>query len=414
MTSLITQKQNCIICNSKALTPYLNLGKTALANSYLKKVDLRSSEELYPLRVSYCHDCHCCQLTDIIERKSLFENYAYFASASLPLYEHFRQYADTIYERFPEQTKQFTLEIASSDGILLEHFKKFGGPILGVDPALNIALTARKRGIDTLSAFFNLGTAQQILKKYKRPGVITANHVLAHTDNPHDIIAGVKLLLDQQGVFVFEVQYIAHLLRKKEFDLTYHEHICYFSLHPLMVLLEQHGLQIFDVEHIDREGGSLRVYAAHAPSVFSINPSVKKLLQQEQQWGLHDFQTYKNFSKVPEEIKDDLLTLLYRLKQQNKKIAGYGAPAKGNTLLQYCGISSKLIDYIIDTTPFKQGKFTPGSHILIYDPIHLKKDLPDYILILTWNFAETIIKNESWLTDLGVRFIKPVPKVTII
>ena len=407
-------KKSCLVCGSTKLTQYLNLGKTALANSYLAQSELKKAELRVPLRVYYCHGCHLAQLGDVVDRKLLFENYAYFSSTSPQLEEYFREYAQNVYRRFPTQTQKFTLEIASNDGVLLKYFRPLRVRILGVDPAKNIAKVARKNGIDTLAIFFNHEAAQDILKKYGSAGVIIANNVLAHTDTVHSIMAGVKLLLDPNGVFIFEVQYLPDLFRQKAFDNTYHEHLCYFSLAPLMRLLAAYNLQIFDIEQTPAQGGSIRVYASHTPLLLPVSSSVAELTQQEKAQGLYTLTTYKKFAHVPKKIKTDLVRLLKKLKKQGRTIVGYGASAKGNTLLQYCGIGPELIDYIVDTAPSKQSKYTPGTHIPIVAPEHLHKVTPDYILLLAWNYADSIMKKEAWLKTKGAQFIKPVPRVKII
>lgn len=411
---MLKNNKKCIICKNPHLIKYLDLGKIALANSCLNKADLKRPELKFPLRVYYCTACHLAQLKDWVDRKMLFEDYAYFTGASQPLHEHFRKYAEQVYKKFPTQTKQFVLDIGSNDGILLKHFQKLGATVLGVDPAKNVARIARRNGIETKALFFNLNVAKNILKKYGHASIITANNILAHTNNLHGIIAGVKKLLSEKGIFIFEVQYLGDLIKKNEFDNTYHEHICYFSLFPLVKLLDIWGLQIFDVERVDTQGGSIRVFAGHKPLLFPVNKRVKKMQDFEEENGLHNLKTYRKFGTVPQKIKKKLLKLLIGLKKQNKKIVGYGAAAKGNTLLQYCGIGTEIIDYIADTTAFKQGKFTPGTHIPILPPEHIKKNLPDYVLILAWNYASSIMKNESWLKNKSVKFIVPIPKITII
>lgn len=405
--------RKCLVCGKKTLHMYLDLGKTALANTYLKKRDLQKKEARFPLQVFFCTSCFSVQLGEIVSRKKLFENYAYFSSTSPQLEEYFKKYAQTVYSRFPEQSMRFTLEIASNDGILLKYFQKHGARVLGIDPAKNIARVANKNGIPTLPLFFNEKIAQKIKMKSGTAGIITANNILAHTDIPHSIIKGVKVLLDKKGVFVFEVQYLLDLIQKNEFDNTYHEHVFHFSLHPLTTLLKKWGLEIFDVENVEGQGGSLRIYAGHTPLVFKKKSIVNKILQKEKKVGLHKAKTYTLFGAKPKIIKKELIELIEKLKKQNKKIVGYGASAKGNTLLQYCGLTHNDILYIVDTAPSKQGKFTPGSHIPIVDPSQLKKNVPDYILILAWNFADSIMKKESWFLEQKGSFIVPIPKPKI-
>ncbi|MBX4197978.1 class I SAM-dependent methyltransferase [Candidatus Parcubacteria bacterium] len=392
---------------------YLDLGKSALANSYLIRLDSKKPEPRYPLRVFCCSNCHLAQLIDIVDRKQLFDEYAYFSSTSPELDLHFKDFARHISQRFPDQTKRMVLDIGSNDGVLLKHFRKLGSTVLGIDPAKNVAETAQENGIPTLPLFFDHLQAEKILKKYGPAGIITSNNTLAHTDNLHNIFSGIKKLLDIHGVFVFEVHYVGNILKKKEFDNTYHEHICYYSLAPILTLLAMHTMNAFDVEKVETHGGSIRVYASH-PNVFPIKPSVKKLFDQEKKQGLHTFSTYKKFSNVPQKIKKNLTALLQKYKKQGKKIAGYGASAKGTTLLQYCQLGPQIIDYIVDNAPSKQGKYTPGSHIPIKAPEHLKKDIPDIVVIFAWNYANSIMKKEAWLKKQGVKFVIPIPDIKVI
>jgi SAM-dependent methyltransferase len=412
--STVKKSDRCIICRGKKLIKYLSLGKSALANSYLTKEKLNKPELKVPLEVYYCENCHLAQLLDIVDRKLLFSEYAYFSSTSPQLLQHFDQYAQAVSERFPAQTKKLVLEIASNDGILLKGFMARGARVLGIDPARNIARVANKEGVETIPEFFGTTLAPKVLAKYGKAGVVTANNVLAHTDDVHDIVAGVKQLLDEQGVFVFQVKYLGDLLAKNEFDTTYHEHISYFSLLPLTFLLRKHAMEVFDVEHVETEGGSLRVYAAHSPSPFPINTSVGEFLERERADGLDRPETYLKFAKQPQMVKEKLREMLKDLKQQGKKIAGYGASAKGNALLQYCGIGSETINYITDTAPSKQGKYTPGTHIPIVPPERLREETPDYILLLAWNYAPSILKKEEQFRKGGGKFIIPIPKPHVV
>lgn len=406
--------RKCIICKSEKLVKYLDLGKSALANSFLKKSELNKRELFYPLQAMYCKDCRLVQLSEIVDRKILFSKYDFFSSASSPLEAYFKKYVDDLKKNFPKQADGFVIEIGSNDGILLKNFDKSKTKILGIDPAKNVARIANEAGIDTLPIFFNIKLAKKIKKTYGKASIIIANHALAHTDDLHEIISGVKELLDDNGVFAFEVQHVENLIKKNQFDNTYHEHVSYFSLSPLSTLLEKHDMQIFDVEKVEAQGGSIRVFASHMHTNFKIKKNVGKLIQKEKKSGLHELKTYKDFGKRPEVVKKDLLALLKKLKKEGKKIVGYGASAKGNTLLQYCGIGPETLDYIVDTTPSKQGKYTPGTHIPVLPPTELAKNKPDYILILSWNYADIIIKKESALKKSGVKFIVSIPKVKVI
>lgn len=409
MTKKQKQKK-CLVCEGSDLIMYLDLGNTALANAFIKKTQLKDKEDKFPLRVLYCKTCHLVQLDHIVDRKKVFSKYHYFSSASSPLEKYYEQYVKNLQKKFPNQTKGLIVEIGSNDGILLKYFKNKKTKTLGVDPAKNIAKLAISNGIETLPVFFNLDNAKKIVKKYKKASVVIANHVLAHTDDLHGVIKGVKELLDNDGVFVFEVQYLLDLIQKNEFDNTYHEHISYFSIAPLNTLLSKYGLKIFNIERVDAQGGSIRVYAGHTSDMFPVEKSIKNLIQAEKKNGLYNEKKYKIFGKKPEKIKKDLINLLKEIKKQNKTIVGYGASAKGNTLLQYIGIGPDILDYIVDTTPSKQGKLTPGTHIPVYAQDRLKTHTPAYVLILAWNYADIIIKKESWLQKKGVIFITPIRK----
>ena len=409
------KSNKCLICGSLKLTKYLSLGRVAPANSYLTKAQLKKDEFKAPLEVYFCHNCHLAQLLHIVDRRLLYDRYAYFSSTSPMLVKHFEEYANKIFRKFPKQSKQLVIDIGSNDGVLLKPLKILGARVLGIDPAKNIARVANKEGIETIATFFNQDLVPEIIKKYGRAGIITSNNTLAHTDIIHDIFAGVKNLLDSSGVFVFEVQYIADLLTHNEFDNTYHEHICYYSIGPLSYLLKMHGMEIFDIIHTDTHGGAVMVFATHSPSFFPVSKAVKKFLDEEIRLGLHKLSTYKNFAKRPPLVKNKLTKLLKNLKKEGKKITAYGASAKATTLLQYCNIGPEIIDYITDSAPSKQGKYTPGTHIPIVAEETLRAKTPDYIIITAWNYAKNIMeKKEGWFKKQGGKFIIPIPEPVIV
>ena len=414
MKAKAQKRPKCLICESARLVKYLDLGESALANSFLNKSELNKKEKRFPLQVLYCQDCHLVQLSEIVDRKLLFSRYDFFSSASSPLESYFKKYVDDLKKNFPNLSKGFVVEIGSNDGILLKNFDKSQTRTLGIDPAKNIAKVANDSGIETLPIFFNIKSAKKIEKEYGKASIIIANHALAHTDNLHEMISGVKELLDSDGIFAFEVQYIANLINKNQFDNTYHEHVSYFSLLSLQRLFDKYDMNIFDVEEVEAQGGSIRVFVSKQNNLQPNSNNVSKLIAKEKKLGLDKLATYKEFSKKPKLIKKDLVAILKKLKKSGKKIVGYGASAKGNTMLQYCGIGPDIIDYIVDTTPSKQGKFTPGTHIPVLPPSELEKNPPDYILILAWNYAELIIKKEDKLRKKGVKFIVPIPKVKVI
>ena len=414
INKLYYKSRKCLICRSAKLSRYLSLGRVALANSYLSRSELKKEEFKAPLEVYFCHNCNLAQLLHIVDRGLIYNKYSYFSSTSPMLVKHFEEYAKEIYSRFPNQAKQLVVDIGSNDGVLLKPLMKLGANILGVDPAKNIARIANFEGIETIPAFFNKNLVKKIIKKYGKAGVITSNNTLAHTDILHDIFDGVKDLLDKNGVFVFEIQYLADLLAHNEFDNTYHEHICYHAVSPLSYLLKMHGMDIIDVIHSDTHGGGIIVFASHSPLTFPIKKSVGEFLNNEKLLRLNKLTTYKKFAKRPPMVKKKLTKILLDLKTNGKKIAAYGASAKATTLLQYCNIGPEVIDYITDSAPSKQGKYTPGTHIPIVPPEVLKKKKVDYIVITAWNYANNIMEKEKWFKDSDGKFIIPIPEPVII
>lgn len=414
MNKPVRKSNECLICQKKKLTRYLSLGKAALANSYLNKHELKKEEFKAPLEVYFCHNCHLAQLLHVVDRSYIYNYYAYFSSTSPMLVRHFEEYAAEVFNRYPDQSRQLVVDIGSNDGVLLKPFKKFGSRILGIDPAKNIAKIANKQGVETIAEFFNKDLVSKIIKKYGKAGIITSNNTLAHTDILHEIFLGVKELLDNKGIFVFEVQYLVDLLSHNEFDNTYHEHICYHAVAPLSYLLNMHGMKMIDVIHTDTHGGGIMVFAAHKESSHKIKKKVGMFLDNEKKLGLHKLSTYKKFAIRPPMVKKQLTKMLQDLKKQGKRVAAYGASAKATTLLQYCNIGPDLVDYITDSAPSKQGKYTPGTHILIVPPETLKSKPVDYIVITAWNYAQNIMEKESWFKDQGGKFIIPIPDPVMI
>ncbi len=409
------KSKSCLICGNTNLTKYLSLGRAVPANSYLTKAQLKEKEFKAPLEVYFCNNCNLAQLLHIVNRSYIYSNYAYFSSTSPMLVKHFEDYAQEVFHRFPYQAKQLVVDIGSNDGVLLKPFKKLGARVLGIDPAKNIAKIANKQGIETIADFFGKGKVGELIKKYGKAGIITSNNTLAHTDSLHDIFEGVKELLDDKGIFVFEVQYVLDLLTHNEFDNTYHEHICFHGVKPLQYLLKMHGMEIIDVVHTDTHGGAIMVFAAHSPTLFPIDKAVNQFLENEKKQGLGKLSTYQKFAKRPPVVKKKLTKMLWDLKKKGKKIVAYGASAKATTLLQYCNIGSDVIDYIIDDAPSKQGKFTPGTHIPIVSAETLKEKKPDYIVITAWNYAKNIMEvKEKWFKQAGGKFIIPIPEPKIV
>jgi UDP-glucuronate decarboxylase len=404
----------CRLCKNKNLSEVISLSPTPPANAFLKKNDLNKKENFYPLRVNYCHNCGQLQLTHVVSPIILFRNYVYASSTSKVFIEHFARYAERIFHQFKLNKNSLVIDIGSNDGILLKPFKKLGVKILGIDPAIKIANKATREGIKTLPYFLNQKLSQQIVKKYGQADVVCANNVFAHVNDLDELTKSVSTLLSLEGIFIIEAPYLINLLKNNLFDTIYHEHLSYLSIRPLVKFFKKFEMKIFDVKLVESHGGSIRVFIKKQNAKYKIKPSVRKFIRQEIKFGLDKIATYRNFNKQIQDNKEKLTNILVKLKKENKKIIGYGAPAKGNTLLNHFNITNKVIDYIIDDSPYKQGLFTPGTHIPVVSIEKIKKSKPDYILILAWNFAEPIMKKLNYLKEEKVRFIVPVPKPKII
>lgn len=404
---------NCRICKSGNLTKFLDLGKTALANSFLRKEALNDPEPKYPLRVFFCRDCGLSQLIDIVEPEILFRNYVYFSSGMPVLPEHFRKYAEEVVSNFAKSEDDLVVEIGSNDGLLLGAVKSMGAKVLGVDPAVNIAKVANERGIETLPEFFNEKLAGEIIKKYGYAKVIIGNNVVAHIDDHHDLVTGVRNLLARDGVFIFEAPYLVDMFENYTFDTIYHEHLSYLSVRPLAKLFGKFGMEIFDVKIFPVQGRSIRCYTGKVGK-HQVQPSVAELIKNEEKLGLNSLKTYIKLAKDIAEMKNKALALLKDLKNQGKKIAAYGAPAKGNTLLNYYGINTDVLDYATEELPSKIGLYTPGTHIPVIHVEVARKNPPDYFLLLAWNYKDAILKKEESFKNSGVKFIMPVGNCEII
>ena len=410
MKSDFVCKTACRICGGGSLVPILDLGAMPLANAFLKEEELSKPERKFPLVLCFCPKCGLAQLSVAVNPDILFRHYDYFTSASKPLAEHFIQSADNLVKRFIKSKNDLTLELGGNDGVLLASIRD-RCRTLNIEPAENVAAASRERGVETLNEFFSSSLAERILKTHGKARLIVANNVVAHVDDIADVFQGVKALLENEGAFVFEVHWVGNLIGEGGFDQIYHEHLSYFSLGALQYLARSLGLAIFDAELIPIHGQSLRVYVGRG---FDANPAVGAILKQEKEFGLDRAEPFLRFAKRVEENKRGLFQLLSGLKKDGKTIAGYGAPAKGNTLLNYFGIDRKLLDFITDTTPAKQGLFTPGSHIPICPPEAIIKNRPDYMVLLAWNYADAIIAKETGYRNGGGKFIIPVPEIKII
>ena len=403
-------EQKCRICSSKNLKMVLDLGEQPPANSFIDQNQLNSTEFKFPLRLFWCSDCFLVQLLDIVDKEYLFKNYFYMTSASKPIVDHFKKYAQDVYKEFLEgKNDQFVVEIGSNDGSLLSEFKKLGTSILGIEPATNLSNLANQSSITTKNTFFSSQLSKEIIKSH-HASVVVANNVIAHVEDLHDLMEGIQILIGNDGIFIFEVPYLVDLIKKLEFDTIYHEHLSYFSILPLLKLVKQFGLEIFDIRKQSVHGGTLRIFVSQKDN-YPINNSVNVFLNEEHKLGLDKIEFYHKFSTNVEELKKNLLKLLTQLKKENKSLLGYGAPAKGNVLLNYCGIDTNFLDYIVDTTPLKQGKYTPGMHIPIIPPKNLKNT--DVALLLAWNYESEILLKEKIFRENGGKFLIPLPKPII-
>lgn len=405
----VIKRDACRICGGKNLAHVLDLGHTPLANAFVK-AGSNARERFFPLSVYVCEDCHLLQLLHVVRPEILFKNYDYLTSASAPLVRHFEKMADALFGRFVKSPNDLFVEIGGNDGSLLSRIKT-KCRALNVDPASTVVDIAMKNGVETISKFFSKNLAEEILKKYGQARVVVANNVMAHVDDLHDIFNGVKNLIKDDGVFVFEAHWVGNLIGDGGFDQIYHEHLCYYSLISLTRLAEIIGLKIFDIETVPIHGESIRVYISKNMPTFS---SVAAFIEREKSLGIDKTETFIKFRDKVEKNRQKLVELLDAIKKSGKIIAGYGAPAKGNTLLNFCGINTSLVDYIVDTTALKQGSYAPGSRIPVFHPDKLKEKKPDYMLLLAWNYADAILKKEAEYRKNGGKFIIPVPEPKII
>ena len=407
-------RKKCGICSGTNFSLILDLGKQPPSDAFVENIKLISKEIKFPLRLGLCNDCFFVQLLDIVDKEFLFTHYPYMTSASKPIVEHFKKYANEIYgDYLTSKNEPTVLEIASNDGSMLLEFKKLGAKIIGIEPAENIAKIANESGILTKNSFFSSGLAKEI-SKTENISVVVANNVVAHVDDLHDFMEGIKILIKENGIFVFEVPYLNDLIQKLEFDTIYHEHLSYFALSPIINLVHQFGLEVFDIKKQSVHGGTIRVFITKKGNILPKN-SVQNFLNEEHQYGLDKIQTYEKFAQNVIDLKSNLIKSIKKLKKEKKSLIGYGASAKGTVLLNYCNIDHTILDFIVDTTPLKQGKFTPGTHIPILPPnaIESKGD-GDLVLLLIWNYKDAILEKEKLFRSRGGKFLIPIPKPMIL
>ena len=405
-------KAHCRSCNQAGLTGVLDLGMMPLSDGLLTEEQLAGSEEKFPLEVAYCPNCSLVQILETVPPKKLFcEDYPYYSSFSKALLEHSRRNVLSLIQRYKLDADSLVVELASNDGYLLKYYVENGIPCLGIDPAEGPAKAAEEIGVPTLCEFFTKEFAQKLANEGRRADVIHANNVLAHVEDTNGFIQGIRFLLKDDGVAVIEVPYVKDLIDNCEFDTIYHEHLCYFSVTALDYLFRQNHLYLNDIERLEIHGGSLRLFVARKENV---QEAVRILLKQEQKQSVDKFQYYEGFSDKVRNIRRKMRKLLHGKKQKGKTIAAYGAAAKGAIMLNFIGIGPEVINYVVDRNIHKQGKYMPGLHIPIFDPSRLVNELPDYVVILPWNFKDEILAQEAAFREKGGKFVIPIPEPVIV
>ncbi len=407
--------RKCRFCRTYLADTVVDLGMSPLSNSYLTAEQLNTREASYPLHAYVCPECFLVQLEEFESPDAIFNEYSYFSSYSDTWLAHARQYTEMMRERFIITNAKRVVEIASNDGYLLQYFMEKDIPVLGVEPAVNVAQVAIKKGIPTIIDFFGSRLASKLRDDGVKADLLLGNNVLAHVPDINDFVAGMKIILHSEGIITMEFPHLLKLMSERQFDTIYHEHFSYLSFSTVENIFSVHGLKIFDVEELPTHGGSLRVYACHSDfSGYAITQRVALIKDKETIFGLKDLATYRAFAEKVKTLKFELLETLIALKKQRKTIVGYGAPAKGNTLLNYCGIRTDFIEYTVDRSPHKQGKFLPGTHIPIFAPGKIWETRPDYVFILPWNLKKEIVEQMSCIREWGGKFIVAVPSVEVI
>lgn len=400
----------CRFCGNALHQIFVDLGMSPLANSYLVAEDLQKMEPHYPLSIYVCENCYLVQLPVFETPEGIFSDYAYFSSFSDSWLKHAKTYTEMMVDRFGYDGKSYVIEIASNDGYLLQYFKEKSIPILGIEPAKNVAVAANEAGIATLVKFFSTNTARELAEEGKYADLIIGNNVLAHVPGLNDFVAGMKVILKKDGVITMEFPHLMRLVAENQFDTMYHEHFSYFSFTTVEKVFAKHGLTLFDVEELPTHGGSLRIYARHTEDTTKpVGERVSDLKGREEALGMTRMEYYLSFGEKVKETKRKILDFLIKAKREQKSIVGYGAPAKGNTLLNYCGVRTDFIEYTLDRSPHKQGQYLPGTHIPIYHPDKVKETKPDYLVILPWNLKEEIMGQMSYIRDWGGKFVTLIP-----
>ncbi len=413
--SAVAGRASCRFCGAALRHTFVDLGMSPLCQTHIEPHQLNHMEPFYPLHVWLCHDCFLVQLEEYVSPTDIFTEYAYFSSYSDSWVAHAKRYVDAVSARFGLDRSKKIMEIASNDGYLLQHFVQKGIPVLGIEPAANVAKVAVEKGIPTLAKFFGVATAKHIVAEHGHADLLLGNNVLAHVPDINDFVGGMKVLLRMGGVITMEFPHLFRLIAENQFDTIYHEHFSYLSFYSVEKVFAAHGLTLFDVEELPTHGGSLRIYARHAEDkAKSLSERATKLRERELHDGVNRIETYSSFAERVKETKRAILDFLIRAKRAGKTVVGYGAPGKGNTLLNYCGIRQDFIDYTVDRSPHKQGRYTPGTRLPIYDPDKIRETRPDYVFILPWNLKDEITGQMAYIREWGGQFVVPIPEVRVL
>jgi len=405
----------CLFCHTPLRQTFVDLGMSPLCESYVNLENLNRMEPFYPLHVRVCEKCFLVQLDEFVSPEHIFTEYAYFSSFSDSWLKHAADYVDMIVNRFNLGKESLAVELASNDGYLLQNFVIKGIPALGVEPAANVAKVAVEKGVPTLVKFFGRETAVEMVASGQQADLVIGNNVLAQVPDLNDFVGGIRIVLKPQGVATLEFPHLMKLMAENQYDTIYHEHFSYFSFIAVEKIFAAHDLVLFDVEELTTHGGSIRIYARHKEdSSKLVSSRVVDLRQRELSAGFDRMETYSTFGEKVKESKRSLLEFLIQAKRSGKRVAGYGAPGKGNTLLNYCGIRTDFIDFTVDRNPYKQGKYLPGTRIPIFTPEKISEAKPDYVLILPWNFKDEIVKQMAFIREWGGKFVVPIPTAKII
>jgi SAM-dependent methyltransferase len=405
----------CRYCGTRLKYTFVDLGMSPLCQTHIEPHQLNHMEPFYPLHAFVCHKCFLVQLDEYVSPQEIFSDYAYFSSYSDSWVQHAKNYAEMMEKRFGLGKSSKVMEIASNDGYLLQHFVAKGIPVLGIEPAGNVAEVAIKKGIPSTVKFFGEQTAREIAAEHGHSDVLLGNNVLAHVPKLNDFVAGMKVLLKPEGVITMEFPHLYRLMERNQFDTIYHEHFSYLSFHTVEQVFASHGLVLFDVEELSTHGGSIRIFGRHdTDTKKAVTERVTQMREREIREGFKTLEHYGAFAEQVKETKRKILAFLIDAKRHGKTVVGYGAPGKGNTLLNYCGIRQDFLDYTVDRNPHKYGRYTPGTHIPIHHPDKIRETKPDYLFLLPWNLKDEIVKQMSYIREWGGKFVVPIPAIEVI